>query len=194
MKKMIEELEGKMCKLEGEIRAAKEAGHQALELVLRQEMAGMRHEMAEMRREKNILLERSLQAERGVHLAFEEGSPGWYPTDKSSFLSSITDRLATFQSNVKGELTAVKGELTAVKGELKGELTAVKGELKGEFGRVEAMLSDRLSATRHASSINRVDLELALTALKLRVIPAQDSPDLSTLMGQEPDEDTPAFW
>jgi hypothetical protein len=102
-------------------------------------------------------------------------------------LSSITDRLATFQSNVKGDLTAVKGEL-------KGDLTAVKGELKSDFGRVEAMLNDRLSATRHASSINRVDLELALAAVKLRVIPAQDSPDLSALVEQEPDEDAPAFW
>lgn len=95
---------------------------------------------------------------------------------------SLTER------ELKDGLTAVKGELiTAVKGEV---VTAVKGEL----GRMEAMLTDRLSATRHASRIKRADLDAALEALKLRVIPAEDSDDLSVLMGQEPDQDSPGFW
>jgi hypothetical protein len=102
------------------------------------------------------------------------------------------------EGQLKGELTAAfKGDFGRLKddfGRLKDDFKGDFGRLKDDFGRLEAMLTDRLSATRHASRINRADLESVLEALKVRVIRAQDSPELSALIGQEPDQDTPAFW
>ena len=45
----------------------------------------------------------------------------------------------------------------------KGEILSFKGEIKGDLGRIEASISERLSATRQASSIKRSDLEQALS-------------------------------
>jgi len=73
-------------------------------------------------------------------------------------------------------------------------ISSFKGELKGDLGRIEASISERLSATRQASSIKRSDLEQALNAMKLRVILAQDSPSLDSLLERDVDESDPRFW
>ena len=80
--------------------------------------------------------------------------------------------------------------MSSFKGELKGDLDEVKGDL----GRIEASISERLSATRQASSIKRSDLEQALNAMKLRVILAEDSPSLDSLLERDVDESDPRFW
>ena len=75
------------------------------------------------------------------------------------------------------------------------EIKSDLGRVGSDLGRVEALLHDTLSASRQASKIKRTDLELALAAAKLRVIPAQDSPDLGALLEEGRDEeDTPTFW
>ena len=84
--------------------------------------------------------------------------------------------------------------MSSFKGELKGDLDEIKGELKGDLGRIEASISERLSATRQASSIKRSDLEQALNAMKLRVILAEDSPSLDSLLERDVDESDPRFW
>ena len=88
-------------------------------------------------------------------------------------------------------ITEIKSDLGRVGSDLGRDL----GRVGSDLGRVEALLHDTLSASRQASKIKRNDLELALAAAKLRVIPAQDSPDLGALLEEGPDEeDTPTFW
>jgi len=64
----------------------------------------------------------------------------------------------------------------------------------GPLRRIEASIDERLSATRQASRIKWGELEQALHAMKLRVIPAEDSPSLDSLLERDIDESDPGFW
>jgi hypothetical protein len=63
-----------------------------------------------------------------------------------------------------------------------------------DFIPVKAAIQERMSATRQASRIGRRDLDLALAAIKLRVLPAQDSPSLSDLLDGDMEEGAAGFW
>jgi hypothetical protein len=57
-----------------------------------------------------------------------------------------------------------------------------------------SVVNERLSATRQASKINADDLASALEVMKLRVVPAEDSPDISTLFDSSISESDVHFW
>ena len=84
--------------------------------------------------------------------------------------------------------------LDSFKSELGSTVDSFKSEIKSDLGRIEASVSERLSATRQASSIKRSDLEKALSVMKLRVILAEDSPSLDSLLERDVDESDPRFW
>ena len=75
-----------------------------------------------------------------------------------------------------------------------GKEPAWLDSFKSALGRIEASVSERLSATRQASSIKRSDLEKALNVMKLRVILAESSPSLDSLLERDMDESDPRFW
>ena len=57
-----------------------------------------------------------------------------------------------------------------------------------------SVVNERLSATRQASKINADDLASALEVMKLRVVPAEGSPDISTLFDSAVSESDVHFW
>ena len=58
-----------------------------------------------------------------------------------------------------------------------GRLESGLGRIESGQGRIEASISERLSVTRQASKIEWSELEQALNAMKLQVVPAEHHQD-----------------
>ena len=66
--------------------------------------------------------------------------------------------------------------------------------IESGISKIMSVVNERLSATRQASKINANDLASALEVMKLRVVPAEDSPDISTLFDSSISESDVHFW
>ena len=75
-----------------------------------------------------------------------------------------------------------------------GRIESGQGRIESGQGRIEASVSERLSVTRQASKIKWSELEQALNAMKLLVVPAEDSPSLDTWLDSDIDENDSRFW
>ena len=73
-------------------------------------------------------------------------------------------------------------------------ITASMTSIESGISKIMSVVNERLSATRQASKINADDLASALEVMKLRVVPAEGSPDISTLFDSAVSESDVHFW
>ena len=87
-------------------------------------------------------------------------------------------------------MTTLESEMTTIKSDMKSEMTTIKSDIS----KIMTVFNERLSATRQASKINADDLASTLEVMKLRVVPAEGSPDISTLFDSAVSESDVHFW
>ncbi len=80
--------------------------------------------------------------------------------------------------------------MTAIESGFTASITTIESGIS----KIMSVVNERLSATRQASKINADDLASALEVMKLRVVPAEDSPDISTLIDSSISESDVHFW
>ena len=66
--------------------------------------------------------------------------------------------------------------------------------IESGMSKIMTVVNERLSATRQASKINADDFASALEVMKLRVVPAVGTPDISTLFDSATSEGDVHLW